>query len=86
MSNSFREQLERHEEKAARELAEAELAAHQAGKEPFDVVVLDTLLGRKGGSSAEQAEEMKEKYYVGHREILTLAEFADLMGKLSMWD
>lgn len=86
MANFVKDLYKRKAEQAARELADAEQAAHLAGKEPFDIAVVDARMGRKEQASPAHTLAMRENYYIVHSEVRTLAEFADLMGRLSIWN
>ena len=50
--------------------------AAASGKEPFELARLADLLGEAPTELAPRAHELREKYYVGHKELRTLEEFA----------
>lgn len=85
MSDFASELFRRKAEQAARELAEAERDATAAGKEPFDVARLDALLGESPGTNDDNARELRESYYVAHRQMKTLAEFAAHIKQIANW-
>ncbi|MBA3394503.1 MAG: hypothetical protein H0T89_17795 [Deltaproteobacteria bacterium] len=85
MSDFANELFRRKAEQAARELADAERDAIAVGKEPFDVARLDTLLGEPPGTSADKAHDLRESYYVVHRQMRTLAEFAAHLKQIANW-
>ncbi len=85
MSDFAKELFRRKAEQAARELAEAERDAVTEGKEPFDVARLDALLGEAPGTNREKAEDLRESYYVVHRQLKTLAELAAHLRQIANW-
>ncbi len=85
MSDFANELFRRKAEQAARELAEAEREALAAGKEPFDAARLDVLLGEAPGTSAGKAADLRESYYVVHRQMKTLAELAAHLKQIANW-
>ncbi len=84
-SNFANELFQRKLEQSAREYEAAEREALASGKEPFDVARLDVLLGEAPGTSAPEEAELRENYYVMHSDIRTLADYADLLKRLSLW-
>jgi hypothetical protein len=67
-----------------RDLAEAEAAALAAGKERFDLARLEELFG--DDLVPEREDSLRSSYYVFHTELRTLAEFAELLKELAVWD
>jgi hypothetical protein len=67
-------------------LAEAEAAAAEAGKEPFDLARLERLLGEERGSLAGSERSLRSSYYVSHPELQTLARFAEFRLQQEVWD
>lgn len=86
MSDFVNDLVRRRQEQAARELADAKRAALAAGKEPFEIGKLDALLSRSTPSSAAKALELEENYYIVHAKVRTLAEFAEVVRKLAVWE
>lgn len=63
----------RRKAQAAAELAEAEAAAHAAGKERFDLATFERLLNRGPQKAREQGH--REAYYISYADKQTLAEY-----------
>jgi len=86
MSDFVRDLFQRKREQAARELEEARRVALESGKEPFDIIRLEVLMGAPPGTFASREADLCETYYVSHPEIRTLAEFAEFRNMLSQWE
>jgi len=84
-ASEFGKRFRQSQERRADELAAAERDAAARGKEAFDAVLLAALLGEKDAAQGATDDRLREKYYVGHPEILTLSDFADLLRRLEPW-
>ena len=82
----WKEFFRQRREQTARELEAAERAAAASGKEPFELARLADLLGEAPAELAPRAHELREKYYVGHKELRTLEEFAQFIRELEVWE
>ena len=67
-------------------LAQAEAAAAEAGKEPFDLARLEQLFGEDRGSLADQERYLRIRYYVAHPELQTLTAFVEFQLQMEVWD
>jgi hypothetical protein len=76
--------IARFERKRAQQLAEAEQQARESGKEPFDLARLEQLMNR--GSLAGRVTQLHAAYYLLHREMNTLAEFAKSLIAGEPWE
>lgn len=84
-AEEFHEQVMRkHEQTRAEQLTRAIAEAAARGKEPFDLVKLETLVdpGRMVGPS-ERQRKYEYMYYATNPEFVSLAELADLIKVLS---
>jgi hypothetical protein len=68
----------------ARDLRKAERRALASGKEPFSLSRLQALGAPESQVDCEAA--LRRRYYLRHQEIRTLAEFADLLRELAVWE
>lgn len=85
----FEELRARHGDERAETLARAKLDAERRGKEPFDLVKLETMADTSSeGRIAPENERwarFEYKYYVTFSEVLTLEEFAREVAELNRW-
>ena len=86
--------LRKAEEDTARELAATKKEALARGKEPFDLDKFSTLYDFTYGLSSEQIranweqyrKEYERSYFLTHRDVMTIEEFADAKYELDVWD
>ncbi len=83
----FQQLTRRREAEQAQQLDRARAAATETGKEPFDLDRLEQLLDTTTDLGtlpprSDRQRRWEEKYYLGHAEVRTLAEFAALMADL----
>jgi hypothetical protein len=83
---SLDDQLKAQRDQQATEVAEAEERAVRAGKERFDLGRLERLLEAIPGSRAETAGALRRQYYLVHAHLRTLAEYAELLRRLDMFE
>ena len=88
MSNGdfAREHHRRIREENARDLEDAEQEGAASGKEPFDMKRLNEIMGRDPDWGLSREQALREKYYISHPEIRTLAEFAAFRREMEMWE
>jgi hypothetical protein len=70
-------------------LSAAKAAAAARGKEPFDLAKLETLCDTSHEGRMPRVEERQREhewmYYVHHRDVMTLAEYAEKVSEQSRW-
>lgn len=80
---------ERLRQQRAAALAAAKAEAAQLGKEPFDLDRFDAYLhppdNREHGTREELIADYEYQYYVQHRHVHTLEEFAELLMRLATY-
>ena len=83
---SARAHMEWLKEQDERDLAQAEAEAAASGKEAFDYAKLSELMGWRDNRFAARESYHRKSYYISHREMRTLQEFADLLRELEKWE
>lgn len=85
----FEESRRRNAKIGAESLAKAKSEAVERGKEPFDLDKLETMCDTSSEGRVDPVESRFARYeymyYVEHPELMTLADFADLVTLLSKW-
>src|SRR5262245_60081439 len=73
----------------AAELAAARADAARRGKEPFDLARLETLCDTSVDGCLPPLEKRHREhewmYYVDHRELMTLADYAETIDEVNRW-
>lgn len=93
-ARAYTESLDREVKmKSASALAAAKSAAKLRGKEPFDLATLETMCdttnpARLGGQPLPweaRVAEYERMYYIDHPEVMTLADFANIVAEWNRW-
>jgi hypothetical protein len=83
------ERFRKQEREEAETLQRRKEEAAARGKEPFDLAKLETMCDTSSEGRLDPLEERRKrfelKYYVNHPAIMTLAEFAALIERVSKW-